>query len=647
MELCEWQEAVLSYDAIGAWGHCTDIDGVVVQLIGATITGGRLTVYGISNPSAISRGNRQSFLDTDVLYLAGEVYHTAEGSGGTIYPGRREQLLLTEFLRQGLVLSSPLASVPLRDLMWMELTFHEPCTALPDGASAEITVTMRPWYRREQLAQIIHTPLPVRADEPIKVLTNRGERTLYLFKANIVDIWAVMAAQFDDPAYQARFTREELAQKKQFMQEALADLCPPEMRLIELQYEWPEEESSLDLRLIHTPSVKRADSTMTVTYTSAPEQERGSHGGKLRAAILAEPVYEDIASLDIEITHCTYKMPSQDRRFVRADKEGAAALADPNSWPQQLQAEIPDFDELQVWGHYFREGERCIQLAGLVRSQQTVRLYGLAYMPADGEGKDQLGKQWTVSAADGEWLCQKEQSAELANCSWKEALILTEFLRQGWEPYPALLGQEAHALYWFSVAFGGAYDKLIVNARPESIRLSIDAEKDLLLSDSWQTGHLAYDDLQLIGKHADMPDQSVQLLGLLRQGEKVRLYGLSCAPSPRISRSKNVVQHVKWDLAACQTLWLGEQKIIFGQGQSRSLREDDREGAAVLMAFQRRGLEFSCQFRSRPWEELQLFVFEAAEPIAKLPVCARQGQVELSWGTGDDREQTYRLSFTP
>ena len=85
---------------------------------------------------------------------------------------------------------------------------------------------------------------------------------MYLFKANIVDIWAVMAAQFDDPAYQARFTREELAQKKQFMQEALADLCPPEMRLIELQYEWPEEESSLDLRLIHTPSVKRADSTM-------------------------------------------------------------------------------------------------------------------------------------------------------------------------------------------------------------------------------------------------------------------------------------------------------------------------------------------------------------------------------------------------
>ena len=102
---------------------------------------------------------------------------------------------------------------------------------------------------------------------------------------------------------------------------------------------------------------------MTVTYTSAPEQERGSHGGKLRAAILAEPVYEDIASLDIEITHCTYKMPSQDRRFVRADKEGAAALADPNSWPQQLQAEIPDFDELQVWGHYFREGERCIPVS--------------------------------------------------------------------------------------------------------------------------------------------------------------------------------------------------------------------------------------------------------------------------------------------
>ena len=290
---------------------------------------------------------------------------------------------------------------------------------------------------------------------------------------------------------------------------------------------------------------------------------------------------------------------------------------------------------------------RCIQLAGLVRSQQTVRLYGLACMPSDGEGKDQLGRQWTVSADGGEWLCQKEQSIELANCSWKEALILTEFLRQGWEPYPALLGQEAHALCWFSVAFGGAYDRLPVNARPESIRLSIDAEKDLQLSDAWQTGSLVYDDLLLIGKHADMPDQSVQLLGLLRQGERVRLYGLSCAPSPRISRSKNVVQHRQWDLTASQTLWLREQKITFGQGQSRGLREDDREGAAILTAFQRQGLELGCQFRSRPWEEMQLFVFEAAEPIVKLPVCVRQESVQLSWGTEDDREQNGRLFFMP
>lgn len=52
MELNYWQESALGYDMLQSWGHHLTIDGAVLQLVGAAVKAGRLTVYGLSSRTA-------------------------------------------------------------------------------------------------------------------------------------------------------------------------------------------------------------------------------------------------------------------------------------------------------------------------------------------------------------------------------------------------------------------------------------------------------------------------------------------------------------------------------------------------------------------------------------------------------------------
>ncbi len=659
MELNYWQESALGYDMLQSWGHHLTIDGAVLQLVGAAVKAGRLTVYGLSSRTArkqrLKRGQKNiGVFDIDILYLAGQAYHLGRGSGGSHlrYVGK-EWLLLTAFLQQGFVPHSQLAAAPLEDLIWEEITFHEPCFELPAQRPAEIKVTMGVQHAKEPLSQVLHVPLPVSEEEAVSVMTSRGGQTLYWTKAEVVDIWAKTAALYDDPACQARFTAEELETQKGFMQEALASLCPPEMRLVEVQYEWLEEDTSLQMRLIDTPPVELANSCSDMIFMPILEKERGVHGGKIHAEILREPVEADVTALDIELTDYCYTIPPKDQIFVKTEEAqeilAAAFAASGKAW-RQLQEGIAAYDELQVWGHYLKLGEGCVQLAGLVRSQERVTLYGITSIPTGGAA-NWLGTDWSISTGSGKWQGRMDGCTDLAACPWGEIMVLAEFLRQGFMPYPAFSWREMKDLRWFSWTLSGSYDCLPVPERPESVKLTLASERqeELDFARFWQVEPLGYDEVRLIGRHADTADKALQLLGLLRQGETVRLYGLARALSPNSRPSQNASTEVVWEVSAEQTLELGEQSIAFGQGQCRNL-EEDREGAAILSVFQRLGLELGGRFSSQPWDNLQLFVLQAVESMSALPVWAPEEPCQLCWEASvDSGEESLakkqRLSF--
>jgi hypothetical protein len=125
-----------------------------------------------------------------------------------------------------------------------------------------------------------------------------------------MDMWVEMGKVFDNPKIKEQMTPEQLAQAKSNLDEQLLTICPRGMYFPVIEYEC-EEGISLSFYLkayLDAIPVKRSsnsssniNSCSSIGFILKPDQETGSLGLKLKAAVIQQPVPGDTISIEAEL----------------------------------------------------------------------------------------------------------------------------------------------------------------------------------------------------------------------------------------------------------------------------------------------------------------------------------------------------------
>ena len=334
MNLHDLRKALPSYEQLQVLGHCRKGGETLFQLLGVTLENGQLTLYGLSSRVTRSGEEKRGLAGGRALYLGEQLYHVQQShSTGSL--GWKEKILLAEFMRQGFVPHDQLGEMDVKDLIWTEVAFQEPCFGLPDERPAEIVLMMREQFVQEPLSAQIHVPLTTPGDEPFVVSTSCGEKTFYITEVELIDIWDPEERRFDLSAFRGRLTDEELKACQQYQ----LQMCPQGMRLASVQYEWMESGTSLKMQLMIAPAcalpmnemvkvIPSREQTnsplfcgMDLVVLQTPSQQYGRHGGKMYAEIFQQPVASETVALDIVLTGYERKTQPQDWVFTTEEDQ--------------------------------------------------------------------------------------------------------------------------------------------------------------------------------------------------------------------------------------------------------------------------------------------------------------------------------------
>ncbi len=334
MNLHNLRKTLPSYEQLKVWGHCRKRGAKLFQLLGVTLENEQLKLYGLSNKVPKDSEEKQGLADSKVLCWGEQLYHV-QHSHSTNSLGWEEKILLSEFMQRGFLPHDQLAEWDIKDLIWTEVTFQEPCFGLPDERPAEIVLRMREQFEQEPLSAQIHVPLTSYGDEPFVVSTSFGEKTFYITEVELIDIWAQEERRFDLSAFRGRLTEEELKACQQYQ----LQMCPQGMRLAAVQYEWMEVGTSLKMQLMPASSYALPVNEMVEAIPSreqrnaplfcgidlvmlmTPNQQRGQHGGKMYAEIFRQPVASETVALDIALTGYERKTQPQDWVFTTEEDQ--------------------------------------------------------------------------------------------------------------------------------------------------------------------------------------------------------------------------------------------------------------------------------------------------------------------------------------
>lgn len=219
-------------------------------------------------------------------------------------------LILSEFLRHGW-LPEGIDSQNIDMLYLSSLELHGDYSTIPAfGEKPKLHFTMG----NDSVTYLVEQPitLTVGDEYPNKLRFQAGNSSeghwAQINRVYLLDMWAEMGKVFDDPKINDQMTPEQLAQAKSKLDEQLLTICPRGMYLPVVEYEC-EEGISLSFYLkayLDAIPVKRSNrssnnSCSSIGFILKPDQQTGSLGLKLKAAVIQQPVPGDTVSIEAEL----------------------------------------------------------------------------------------------------------------------------------------------------------------------------------------------------------------------------------------------------------------------------------------------------------------------------------------------------------
>lgn len=324
------QESLPQYDELQVWGHCTQVDDYILQLVGLARAGQKVSLYGLEyNPAwkddasevgkvcAQPKNYREQVLEMlavsspeflmpfTKLQVGDCSFEKLKGYGRELF-SRCEikgPLMLCAFMAQGFTPHPSLSQHLLEHCRWCEMVLEGQFATLPFGQPPEIVQGQAPTrFHHIPLTERLQVQVGADCSEAIRLSTENGERIIYIERVELCDVWAEMETQFDDPRYREFASEEEITQMKKQCFELLPNVCPKGYYLPRIEHEVMEENASVEIYMTdYLDAPIQYMKNGTLFFMPKPDQRQGRHGGRLHADMLQQPVAGDTVAFDIEL----------------------------------------------------------------------------------------------------------------------------------------------------------------------------------------------------------------------------------------------------------------------------------------------------------------------------------------------------------
>lgn len=211
-------------------------------------------------------------------------------------------VLLAEFLRQGWN-PDGIEYQRMDNLLLTFVRLSGEYDCLPDvGENPKVLLT----FRREYISHLVELPviLPVGTDYPDRLCfqdKNTGEKHwVQINRVYLMDIWAEMMKNFNDPRLTDKFSAAELAEHKAEFERRLAEICPQGMYFPVIEYEC-EEELSLQFHSREWLDAVPQNKNSSIGFSIKREEKTGILGLSLKSALIDEPMPKDCQIINTEL----------------------------------------------------------------------------------------------------------------------------------------------------------------------------------------------------------------------------------------------------------------------------------------------------------------------------------------------------------
>lgn len=318
-----------NYDEIKVIGKEIQKEGKPYHIIGMTLKDGnaRLYVLELTTPlsemepwrektpreslkeSMESDRNHSFFMHIREFRDGDTVYETAGAASGAIEQGdfAEAYMLFSRMYEAGWSISKESAfwEMPWENISVTNIELHEEYEKLPE-------------WGEDMEALIYPVPANVAIEKPITLECGKtkeinfslksGKKTIcYINKVELMDVWADQEKKFAEDSYREKMLRhmseQEFEQMKEQFWKVLEEHCPRGKHFMAIEYECSEDVSLnfYEKEYLDTVPKPREGSASAMFMRVKPDREIGTHGYKLRGAVIQKPLNGDEKMLEAEL----------------------------------------------------------------------------------------------------------------------------------------------------------------------------------------------------------------------------------------------------------------------------------------------------------------------------------------------------------